>query len=120
MTLTFPLFFQNLQLGCGCLQSTCCPKTCDHVYLFNNDYENAKDKDGKLMEGRFPYDHEGRLLLEVNILLWCYLFNYLFVFIYLCVKLCAVRSVGVGIDGTLKLSCPLNLNFYNRVPFRLR
>lgn len=55
-----------LQLGCGCSLSTCCPETCDHVYLFNNDYEYAKDIDGKLMEGRLPYDDKGRLVLEVN------------------------------------------------------
>ena len=43
----------------------CCPETCDHVYLFDNDYEDAKDIYGKSMLGRFPYDYKGRLVLEV-------------------------------------------------------
>ncbi|KMT08530.1 hypothetical protein BVRB_6g138130 isoform A [Beta vulgaris subsp. vulgaris] len=60
----------NMQLGCGCSLSTCCPETCDHVYLFNNDYEYAKDIDGKLMEGRLPYDDKGRLVLEDNYLVY--------------------------------------------------
>ncbi|XP_021718538.1 histone-lysine N-methyltransferase SUVR5-like isoform X1 [Chenopodium quinoa] len=61
---------QNLQLGCGCSQSTCYPETCDHVYLFNNDFEYAKDIDGKLMEGRFPYDDKGQLVLKDNYLIY--------------------------------------------------
>ncbi|KAL9265412.1 Histone-lysine N-methyltransferase SUVR5-like protein [Drosera capensis] len=54
----------NLQLGCGCAESICRPATCDHVYLFDNDFEDAKDIFGKPMRGRFPYDDEGRILLE--------------------------------------------------------
>lgn len=61
---------QNLQVGCGCSQSTCCTETCDHVYLFNNDFVEAKDIDGKLMEGRFPYDDKGRLVIEDNHLVY--------------------------------------------------
>ena len=38
---------------------------CDHVYLFDNDYEDAKDINGKSMKGRFPYDDNGRIILEV-------------------------------------------------------
>ena len=60
----FPV--QSLQLGCACTHSTCSPETCDHVYLFNIDYDNAKDIYGKPMHGRFPYDEKGRLILEVN------------------------------------------------------
>ncbi|KAL9241774.1 hypothetical protein vseg_015840 [Gypsophila vaccaria] len=67
---------QNLQLGCSCSQSACSPDTCDHVYLFNSDYENAKDKDGKSMERRFPYDDKGRLLLKDDY------------FVYECNRLC--------------------------------
>ncbi|KAL2905681.1 Histone-lysine N-methyltransferase SUVR5 [Bienertia sinuspersici] len=61
---------QNLQLGCGCSKSTCCPETCAHVYLFNNDYDYAKDIDGKLMEGRFPYDDKGRIVIEDKYLVY--------------------------------------------------
>lgn len=52
-------------MGCGCAHSTCSPKGCDHVYLFDNDYEDAKDINGKSMKGRFPYDDQGRIILEV-------------------------------------------------------
>ena len=64
--LTIPIFFvQNTQLGCACPPVKCCPEKCDHVYLFDNDYENAEDIHGKSMRGRFPYDEKGRILLEV-------------------------------------------------------
>ncbi|XP_027361259.1 histone-lysine N-methyltransferase SUVR5-like isoform X2 [Abrus precatorius] len=53
-----------LQLGCACSYPTCCPETCDHVYLFGNDYDDAKDIFGKPMRGRFPYDENGRIILE--------------------------------------------------------
>ncbi|WOG93156.1 hypothetical protein DCAR_0312437 [Daucus carota subsp. sativus] len=55
---------ESLQLGCACGDSTCSSETCDHVYLFDNDYEDAKDKYGKPMKGRFPYDDKGRIILE--------------------------------------------------------
>lgn len=56
---------QNLQLGCGCRGSVCSPVTCDHVYLFGNDFEDAKDIYGKSMRCRFPYDDKERIILEV-------------------------------------------------------
>lgn len=59
-------YLQSLQLGCGCPQLRCCPETCDHVYLFDNDYDDAKDIFGKPMRGRFPYDDKGRIILEVS------------------------------------------------------
>ncbi|XP_057491802.1 histone-lysine N-methyltransferase SUVR5-like [Actinidia eriantha] len=55
---------ESLQLGCACTHSTCSPETCDHVYLFDIDYDNAKDIYGKPMHGRFPYDEKGRIILE--------------------------------------------------------
>ncbi|KAL5729184.1 [histone H3]-lysine(4) N-trimethyltransferase [Ranunculus cassubicifolius] len=55
---------ESSQLGCACPQSTCSPDACDHVYLFDNDYEDAKDIYGQPMQGRFPYDKEGRIILE--------------------------------------------------------
>nr|XP_043614792.1 histone-lysine N-methyltransferase SUVR5 [Erigeron canadensis]XP_043614793.1 histone-lysine N-methyltransferase SUVR5 [Erigeron canadensis] len=61
---------QSLQLGCGCAHSTCSPKACDHVYLFDNDYEDAKDIYGKSMKGRFPYDDKGRIILEEGYLVY--------------------------------------------------
>ncbi|KAI3669886.1 hypothetical protein L6452_41348 [Arctium lappa] len=61
---------QSLQLGCGCAHSTCSPKACDHVYLFDNDYEDAKDINGKSMKGRFPYDDKGRIILEEGYLVY--------------------------------------------------
>ncbi|GAB4848903.1 hypothetical protein Ancab_003715 [Ancistrocladus abbreviatus] len=63
-------FAIDLQLGCGCTGSTCCPETCDHVYLFDNDYEDAKDIYGKPMQGRFPYDEKGRIILEDGYLVY--------------------------------------------------
>ncbi|KAE9613009.1 putative histone-lysine N-methyltransferase transcription factor C2H2 family [Lupinus albus] len=58
------------QLGCACPYSTCCPETCDHVYLFGNDYDDAKDIFGKPMRGRFPYDENGRVILEEGYLVY--------------------------------------------------
>ncbi|KAA8531784.1 hypothetical protein F0562_006499 [Nyssa sinensis] len=61
---------ESLQLGCACTHSTCYPGTCDHVYLFDNDYEDAKDIYGKPMRGRFPYDEKGRIILEEGYLVY--------------------------------------------------
>ncbi|KAK9108768.1 hypothetical protein Sjap_016828 [Stephania japonica] len=52
------------QLGCACSHSTCSPGACDHVYLFENDYEAAKDIFGEPMHGKFAYDEKGRIILE--------------------------------------------------------
>lgn len=43
---------------------------CDHVYLFDNDYEDAKDIYGKPMRGRFPYDEKRRIILEEGYLVY--------------------------------------------------
>ncbi|GLU13667.1 hypothetical protein SLE2022_302870 [Rubroshorea leprosula] len=61
---------ESLQLGCGCSHSTCSPETCDHLYLFDNDYEDARDIYGKPMCGRFPYDDKGRIILEEGYLVY--------------------------------------------------
>ncbi|XWS45352.1 hypothetical protein CRYUN_Cryun15aG0129500 [Craigia yunnanensis] len=61
---------ESLQLGCTCSNSTCYPETCDHVYLFDNDYEDARDIYGKHMRGRFPYDDKGRIILEEGYLVY--------------------------------------------------
>ncbi|XP_059645176.1 histone-lysine N-methyltransferase SUVR5 isoform X2 [Cornus florida] len=69
-----PLLDQSLclepELGCACTRSTCFPETCDHVYLFDNDYGDAKDIYGKPMRGRFPYDEKGRIILEEGYLVY--------------------------------------------------
>ncbi|CAN6692714.1 unnamed protein product [Malus baccata var. baccata] len=54
----------SLQLGCLCMCYVCCPETCHHVYLFDNDYDDAKDIYGKSIRCKFPYDQRGRLILE--------------------------------------------------------
>ncbi|KAG7993858.1 hypothetical protein I3843_01G027000 [Carya illinoinensis] len=61
---------ESLQLGCACPNSTCYPEGCDHVYLFDNDYDEAKDIYGKLMHDRFPYDEKGRIILEEGYLVY--------------------------------------------------
>ncbi|KAL5752788.1 hypothetical protein ACOSQ2_023295 [Xanthoceras sorbifolium] len=61
---------ETLQLGCACQHPTCCPETCDHVYLFDNDYEDAKDIYGRPMHGRFPYDQKGRIIVEEGYLVY--------------------------------------------------
>ncbi|KAJ1419079.1 SET domain [Sesbania bispinosa] len=61
---------ESLQMGCACSYSTCCPETCDHVYLFGNDYVDPKDIFGKPMRGRFPYDENGRIILEEGYLVY--------------------------------------------------
>ncbi|XP_020530211.1 histone-lysine N-methyltransferase SUVR5 isoform X1 [Amborella trichopoda] len=61
---------KSSQLGCACPQSRCHPETCDHVYLFDNDNENAEDIHGKSMHGRFPYDEKGRIILEEGYLVY--------------------------------------------------
>ncbi|KAI0523621.1 hypothetical protein KFK09_006017 [Dendrobium nobile] len=61
---------KSSQLGCACQQLKCYPENCDHVYLFDNDYDNAVDIHGNLMQGRFPYDEQGRILLEEGYLVY--------------------------------------------------
>ncbi|KAL3649386.1 hypothetical protein CASFOL_005789 [Castilleja foliolosa] len=61
---------ESLQLGCGCSNSRCSSATCDHVYLFDNDYEDAKDIHGNPMHGRFPYDDRGRIVLKEGYLVY--------------------------------------------------
>lgn len=61
---------QSFQLGCTCSHPTCCPETCDHVYLFDTDFDDAKDIYVKSMRGRFPYDDKGRIILEEGYLVY--------------------------------------------------
>ncbi|KAL3583636.1 hypothetical protein D5086_014697 [Populus alba] len=64
------LDIESLQLGCSCQYPMCSPETCDHVYLFDNDYEDARDIYGNSMLGRFPYDDKGRIVLEEGYLVY--------------------------------------------------
>lgn len=64
------LDIENSQLGCACIGSKCYPENCDHVYLFENDFENAMDIQGEPMHGRFPYDEKGRIILEEGYLVY--------------------------------------------------
>ncbi|KAK7250849.1 hypothetical protein RIF29_33575 [Crotalaria pallida] len=75
--ITKPMLDQSLSnasesppLGCACSSSACSPETCDHIYLFDSDYDDAKDVFGKPMRGRFPYDENGRIILEEGYLVY--------------------------------------------------
>ncbi|CAI0554022.1 unnamed protein product [Linum tenue] len=62
--------FESFQLGCTCPSSMCSPETCGHVYLFDDDYDDARDIYGAPMNGRFPYDDKGRIILEEGYLVY--------------------------------------------------
>ncbi|XP_060193167.1 histone-lysine N-methyltransferase SUVR5 isoform X2 [Lycium barbarum] len=85
------------QLGCACPKSACSSQTCDHIYLFDNDYEDAKDIYGKPMRGRFPYDERGRIMLEEGYIVyecnqWCS-----------CSKSCQNRVLQSGVRVKLEI-----------------
>lgn len=61
---------ESLQFGCACAHSLCSSETCDHVYLFDSDYEDPKDIYGNPMSRRFPYDENGRIILEEGYLVY--------------------------------------------------
>lgn len=61
---------ESLQFGCTCKNFSCRQEACDHVYLFDNDNEDAKDIYGRSMRGRFPYDEFGRIILEESYLVY--------------------------------------------------
>ncbi|XP_057872607.1 histone-lysine N-methyltransferase SUVR5 isoform X1 [Cryptomeria japonica] len=61
---------KSSQLGCTCTQPQCSPESCDHVYLFDNDNDDAEDIYGQRMHGRFPYDSKGRIILEEGYLVY--------------------------------------------------
>ncbi|XP_027345403.1 histone-lysine N-methyltransferase SUVR5-like [Abrus precatorius] len=88
---------ESLQLRCACTFSACCPETCDHVYLFDNDYDDAKDTYGKSMRGRFPYDENGRIILEEGYLV--YECNHM----CRCNKICPNRILQNGIRVKLEV-----------------
>uniref|UniRef100_M4FDN9 SET domain-containing protein n=1 Tax=Brassica campestris TaxID=3711 RepID=M4FDN9_BRACM len=57
-------FIESKGRQCVCPGLVCSPLTCDHVYLFGDDFEEARDVYGKSMRCRFPYDDEERIILE--------------------------------------------------------
>ncbi|KAH9306429.1 hypothetical protein KI387_010833, partial [Taxus chinensis] len=61
---------KSSQLGCTCTQLRCSPESCDHVYLFDNDNDDAEDIYGQRMHGRFPYDNKGQIILEEGYLVY--------------------------------------------------
>ena len=61
---------KSSQLGCTCTQPQCFLESCDHVYLFDNDHDDAEDIYGQPMHGRFPYDEKGRIILEEGFLVY--------------------------------------------------
>lgn len=61
---------KSSQLGCTCTQPQCFPESCDHVYLFDNDNDDAEDIYGQPMHGRFPYDENGQIILEEGFLVY--------------------------------------------------
>ncbi|KAM7250494.1 hypothetical protein ACFE04_022377 [Oxalis oulophora] len=88
---------KSLQLGCTCSHTACSPEACDHVYLFDNDYEDAKDIYGRPMCGRFPYDDKRRIILEEGYLVYeCnYLCN--------CNQTCPNRVLQNGVQVKLEV-----------------
>jgi len=61
---------KSSQLRCTCKQAQCFPESCDHVYLFDNDNDDAEGIYGQPMHGRFPYDENGQIILEGGILVY--------------------------------------------------
>ncbi|KAL1212178.1 Histone-lysine N-methyltransferase SUVR5 [Cardamine amara subsp. amara] len=55
---------EKLKLKFSCRGSMCSSLTCNHVYLFGCDFEEARDIYGKSMNCRFPYDDKKRIILE--------------------------------------------------------
>lgn len=63
----FIFFLQNSMAGCACSYAHCSPDKCDHVSLFDRAYENLVDIYGTPMRGRFAYDENGKIILQVII-----------------------------------------------------
>ena len=60
------LVLQSSKVGCACGEGKCDPSHCEHVKMFDHDNDHARDKSGLPMEGRFPYNEEGKIILEVG------------------------------------------------------
>ncbi|KAJ7520437.1 hypothetical protein O6H91_19G005900 [Diphasiastrum complanatum] len=61
---------KNSQLGCACRERKCLAHSCDHVQLFDYDNPDACDIEGRPMQGRFPYNHRGQIILEEGYLVY--------------------------------------------------
>ena len=53
--------------GCACSHTECSPEKCGHVSLFDSVYNNLVDIHGTPMHGRFAYDEDSKIILQVII-----------------------------------------------------
>ncbi|XP_002986381.2 histone-lysine N-methyltransferase SUVR5 [Selaginella moellendorffii] len=61
---------KDSQIGCSCGRGRCSSRSCDHVEMFDSDYADACDIWGEEMLRRFPYDGEGRIVLQEGYLVY--------------------------------------------------
>lgn len=61
------MYLQSYMVGCACSHAHCSPEKCDHVNLFDSVYENLVDMYAMPMHGRFAYDENGKIILQVLI-----------------------------------------------------
>uniref|UniRef100_A0ACD5W8E4 Uncharacterized protein n=1 Tax=Avena sativa TaxID=4498 RepID=A0ACD5W8E4_AVESA len=62
---------ENCVVGCACSHAHCSPGKCDHVNLFDTLHENPVDIYGTPMQGRFAYDENSKVILQVIIVSIC-------------------------------------------------
>ena len=60
--------------GCACSHTECSPEKCGHVSLFDGVYNNLVDIHGTPMHGRFAYDEDSKIILQVIIVSITHLF----------------------------------------------
>ncbi|XP_057416486.1 histone-lysine N-methyltransferase SUVR5-like isoform X2 [Lotus japonicus] len=88
---------ESTQMQRSCSFFTFCPETCHQAYLFDNEFDDAKDVFGKPMRGRCPYDENGRIILEEGYLVYeCNNMSR-------CNKTCANRILQNGIRVKLEV-----------------
>ncbi|KAG8072066.1 hypothetical protein GUJ93_ZPchr0006g42790 [Zizania palustris] len=82
---------ENSMDGCACCHAHCTPEKCDHVNLFDSSYENLVDLHGIPMHGRFAYDENSKVILQVivGINIHFYLF-----FIDKSAGMCGIWGIG--------------------------
>lgn len=51
--------------GCACSYPECSPENCGHVSLFDGVYSGLVDINGTPMHGRFAYDKDSKIILQV-------------------------------------------------------
>jgi hypothetical protein len=70
------MYLQDCLVGCACSHAHCSPGKCDHVNLFDSVHENPVDIYGIPMRGRFAYDENSKIILQV-IIVGIYTFSFL-------------------------------------------